>query len=336
MVGGCFAGQGVLMDGIEALGDFLSSAGGVERELIFVLLGRFYRAIQDMDDVPGDPGVVIHGGQLVINSNAGEQNGFTINATDILSDNAGTAVPLAFTQTASANGASLTTSFTAYDSLGAPVNISATLVMEEKSATGSAWRFYLESPEASAAQRVLGTGTVSFDVEGNFKAVTGNQATVDRTEAGAASPLTFTLDFTGVHGLSTKTSNVIMAEQTGYPPGTLVTYNISQDGMINGVFSNGLSQTLGQVALAVFPNSEGLLAENENLYVLGPNAGPPGVTTPGVLGAGSVLGGALELSNVDLSGEFIGLITSSTGFQASSRVISTSSDMLDQLLLIVR
>jgi len=292
--------------------------------------------IQDMDDVPGDPGVVIHGGQLVINSNAGEQNGFTINATDILSDNAGTAVPLAFTQTASANGASLTTSFTAYDSLGAPVNISATLVMEEKSATGSAWRFYLESPEASAAQRVLGTGTVSFDVEGNFKAVTGNQATVDRTEAGAASPLTFTLDFTGVHGLSTKTSNVIMAEQTGYPPGTLVTYNISQDGMINGVFSNGLSQTLGQVALAVFPNSEGLLAENENLYVLGPNAGPPGVTTPGVLGAGSVLGGALELSNVDLSGEFIGLITSSTGFQASSRVISTSSDMLDQLLLIVR
>ena len=75
---------------------------------------------------------------------------------------------------------------------------------------------------------------------------------------------------------------------------------------------------------------------SDNLYVLGPNAGQPAVTQPMLSGAGSILGGALELSNVDLSGEFIGLITSSTGFQASSRVISTSSDLLDQLLLMIR
>src|SRR5690606_35912499 len=112
--------------------------------------------------------------------------------------------------------------------------------------------------------------------------------------------------------------------------------SIGQDGIINGTFSNGMTQTLGQVAVAVFPNAEGMLAEPDNNYAQGPNAGEPTITAPGLFGAGSVLSGALELSNVDLSAEFIGLITTSAGFQASSRVISTSSDMLDQLLLVIR
>ena len=290
--------------------------------------------IQDLDGVPGDPGVVIQGGALVINSNAGEQNGFTLDATDITSDNAGTAVPFSFTQTAEANGSSLVTSFTVYDSLGTPVIISATLAMEDVTATGASWRCYLEAPESSGSDRLLGSGVVSFDTEGNFRSVTGNQVSVNRL--GATSPLTFTLDFTGVHGLSTRTSNVIMSEQDGCPPGTLSSYGIGPDGTINGAFSNGITRTLGQVALAILPNPEGLIAENDNVYVLGPNAGQAMVTAPGEFGAGTVMGGALELSNVDLAAEFIGLITSSTAFQASSRVISTSSDMLDQLLLMVR
>ena len=290
--------------------------------------------IQDLDGVPGDPGVVVASGALVINSNAGEQSGLTISASDITSDNATTAVPFALTQTAEANGSSLVTSFTVYDSLGTPVIISATLVMEERSDTGVAWRFYLEAPESTDADRLLGSGVISFDTEGNFRSVTGNQVSVDRL--GADSPLTFMLDFTGVHGLSTRTSSVIMAEQDGCPPGTLSSYSVGPDGTINGAFSNGVTRTLGQVGLAVMPNPEGLLAENDNLYVLGPNAGAATVTAPGEFGAGTVLGGALELSNVDLASAFIGLITSSTGFQAASRVISTSSDMLDQLLLIVR
>jgi len=292
--------------------------------------------IQDVPDVPGNPGVVVQNGTLIINSNAGEQNAIDINATDITTDNANTAVPFTFTQTAEANGSGLLTSFTVYDSLGTPVIVSVTMAMEEKSATGVTWRFYLETPEADGSGRILGTGTVSFDTEGNFRAATGNQVTLSRAGSGAVSPLVFTLDFSGIHGLSTRVSNVIMAEQDGFPPGTLANYAVGPDGTINGTFTNGMTRTLGQVALAVLPNPEGMLAENDNLYVLGPNAGEPTVTSPGLFGAGQVLGGALELSNVDLAKEFIGLITSSTGFQASTRVISTSSDMLDQLLLIVR
>jgi flagellar hook protein FlgE len=290
--------------------------------------------IQDLDGVPGNPGVVIQGGTLIINSNAGEQNGLALDATDIITDNASTSVPFAFTQTAEANGSSLVTSFTVYDSLGTPVIVSATLAMEERSATGSAWRFYLEAPESSGSDRLLGSGAVSFDTEGSFRSITGDQISINRV--GANSPLTFTLDFAGVHGLSTQTSSVIMSEQDGCPPGTLISFGIGSDGMINGAFSNGMTRTLGQVALAVMPNPEGLIAEGDNVYALGPNAGEATVTAAGEFGAGTVLSGALELSNVDLAAEFIGLITSSTAFQASSRVISTSSDMLDQLLLIVR
>jgi flagellar hook protein FlgE len=292
--------------------------------------------IQVGGGVPGDPGIVVANGTLVINGNAGEQNAIDINATDITTDNANTAVPFTFTQTAEANGSGVLTSFTVYDSLGTPVIVSVTMALEEKTATGVTWRFYLEAPEATAAGRALGTGTVSFDTEGNFRAVTGNQVTLNRIGSGATSPLVFTLDFSGVHGLSTRASNLIMAQQDGYPPGTLASYSVGPDGTINGTFTNGMTRTLGQVALAVLPNPEGLLAEADNLYVLGPNAGEPTVTAPGLFGAGQIIGGALELSNVDLAKEFIGLITSSTGFQAASRVISTSSDMLDQLLLIVR
>lgn len=305
------------------LGDF---AGWLESVL----------GIQNIDGVPGDPGVTIRNGQLVLTSNAGEQNGLTINPTDITSDNTGNAVPFTFTQESAANGSSVTTSYTVYDSLGAPVVITATFVMEQKTATGVTWRYYLESPESAPAQRNLGTGTVSFDVNGNFLMVNGNQVSVNRAAGGAASPLIFTLDFGGVHGLSTKTSSIVMAEQDGYPPGTLVSFNVGQDGVINGVFSNGLTRKLGQVALAVMPNQEGLVAQGDNLYLLGPNTGSVTITAPGQSGAGTVMGSALELSNVDLAAEFIGLITSSTAFSASSRVISTSSDMLDQLLLIVR
>jgi len=286
--------------------------------------------------VPGNPGVTIEGGQLIIRGNAGQQNNLEISGNDIATDNALISVPFQFTQNAVANGSGVYTSFTIYDSLGSPVVVNATFVLDSTPNTGPVWRYYLESPDASGSSRVLGTGTVTFDNEGNFVSAQGNQFTLDRSQTGATTPLTFSLDFAGVHGLSTQVSSIVAAEQDGYPPGTLTAFAIGQDGTITGTFTNGLTRTLGQVALATFANDEGLVAQSGNLYSAGPNSGSPTVTTPGQLGAGQVLSGALELSNVDLSREFIGLVTSSAGFQAASRVISVSSDLLDQLLLVVR
>lgn len=292
--------------------------------------------IQTGGGVPGNPGVTIENGQLVVRGNAGEANALTITANDITSNNPASALPFTFTETQSASGSGVFTSFTVYDSLGAPVNVQATFALESTPSTGPVWRFYLDAPDSNGVLQPVGTGTIAFDTRGNFVSATGNQFRIDRSGSGAASPQEITLDFSQLNGLSTVTSNIIMARQDGYPPGTLTNYSVGPDGTINGTFSNGLSRTLGQVALAVFPNPEAMIALSDNLYVAGPNTGTPTITSPGLLNAGTILGGALELSNVDLSSEFVGLITSSAGFQAASRVISTSSDMLDQLLLLAR
>lgn len=292
--------------------------------------------IQDAAGLAGTPGVTIENGALVIRGNVGAQNAFEFTASDVASNNAGAPLPFQFTQTASANGAGAYSGFTVYDSLGNPVNVSATFVLESTPDTGPVWRYFLESADSTGINRAIGTGTVAFDTQGNVLSATDTPFNIDRGGTGAASPLSFNLDLSSLHGLSTRASNVVLATQDGYPPGTLINYGVGADGVVSGTFSNGLTQTLGQVALATFPNPEGLVADTDNTYVIGPNTGTPTINAPGQFSAGNILSGALELSNVDLSREFIGLITSSTGFQASSRVITASRDLLDQLLLIVR
>lgn len=284
----------------------------------------------------GSPGVTVEGGALTVRSNAGEPNAIEIATDDVTSSNAATPLPLQFTQTADPVGSGVFTSFTVYDSLGNPIQVNATFTLDSTPATGPVWRYLLEAPGDATTPASYATGTASFDTAGNFVAATGNQLTIDRTGTGAATPVTLTLDFSGVNGQSTSVSNVILADQDGYPPGTLNSFAVGEDGTITGVFSNGLSRTLGQVALATFSNEAGLVAETDNLFSVGPNSGAAQVVAPGTLGAGSVRGGALEMSNVDLSREFIGLITASTGFQAASRVISVANEMLDQLLMTLR
>ena len=292
--------------------------------------------IQTGTSVPGQPGVTIENGALGIRSNNGEPNAIVVQNNDLTSSNAGTPVPLQFTATSPAVGTGVFTSFTAYDSLGNAVPVNLTFTLDDTPATGPVWRYYAESAEAGQPPQMLGTGTASFDTQGRFVSATGNQFTVNRTGSGAATPLNVTLDLSAVNGLSTQVSNVIMSKQDGYPPGTLTAYSVGNDGTLTGTFSNGVSHTLGQVAVATFANEAGLVAETGNLFSVGPNSGPAAVKAPGTLGAGTVRGGALEMSNVDLSREFIGLITASTGFQAASRVITTSNDMLNQLLMNMR
>ncbi len=292
--------------------------------------------IQTDPALAGSPGVSIAGGALVIRSNTGEPNAIAITGNDLTSNNVAVPLPLQFTQINEAAGTGVFTSFTVYDSLGNAVPVNATFTLEDTPDTGPVWRYYLESAANDLTPHSYATGTLSFDTAGNFVSATGNQILIDRTGTGAAAPLSVTIDFSALNGQSTAVSNVLMADQDGYPPGTLSGYGVGTDGTITGLFSNGLARTLGQVALATFANDGGLVAEANNLYSAGANSGPPAVTTAGSLGAGLIQGGTLELLNVDLSSEFIGLITSSTGYQAASRVISVSNEMLDQLLMTLR
>ena len=113
-------------------------------------------------------------------------------------------------------------------------------------------------------------------------------------------------------------------------------FAIEQDGKISGAFTNGLTRTLGQIAMARFTNPGGLVDVGSNSFRVGPNSGEPLLTAPLDFGSGRLIGGALELSNVDLSQEFINMILASTGYSAASRVITTTDELIDQLLLLGR
>jgi flagellar hook protein FlgE len=139
------------------------------------------------------------------------------------------------------------------------------------------------------------------------------------------------LNFAGVSQLST-TSNASVTNQNGVAPGTLQSYAIGTDGTITGTFSNGLTQTLGQVALAQFSNPSGLLKQGNNLLQATANSGTPQVGTAGANGLGSVNAGYLEQSNVDLTTQFSNMIISQSAFQANTKVVTTVDQMLQEVM----
>ena len=116
----------------------------------------------------------------------------------------------------------------------------------------------------------------------------------------------------------------------------MIGFSINPDGVVIGAFSNQQTQVLGQVVLATFPNREGLVALGENNFTIGPNVGEVSIVAPQTVGAGSVVSGALEQSNVDIAREFVNLIKASTGISSASRVVRVADDLLQELLLIVR
>ncbi len=117
---------------------------------------------------------------------------------------------------------------------------------------------------------------------------------------------------------------------------TMTSFAFGSDGTLRGVFSDGVQRDVGRVALADFNNPMGLEKVGETSFRESANSGAPQIGTPGQGGNGTVLGGALEMSNVDLAAEFTNLILAQRGFQASSRVITTSDQVLEELVNIKR
>ncbi|WIM96103.1 flagellar basal-body rod protein FlgF [Actinoplanes oblitus] len=117
---------------------------------------------------------------------------------------------------------------------------------------------------------------------------------------------------------------------------TSLAYTVSDTGEIVGVYSNGLKQTLGQVAMATFKNVNGLEKVGNSLYRSTVNSGYAQVGQPGQAGMGQVISGALEMSNVDLAQEFTNLVVAQRGFQANSKIITTSDELLQELVSMKR
>jgi flagellar hook protein FlgE len=128
------------------------------------------------------------------------------------------------------------------------------------------------------------------------------------------------------------TSSAQISSQDGHAAGTLSSWALGEDGTITGTFSDGSTQTLAKVALANFDNPQGLSKEGGSMYSATVNSGTASIGSAGDAGRGTITSGALEMSNVDLSQEFTNLIIAQRGFQANSKVITTSDDILQTLI----
>ena len=120
--------------------------------------------------------------------------------------------------------------------------------------------------------------------------------------------------------------------QDGYTLGYLDNYKIDSSGTITGVYSNGTNRVIGQIALATFSNDRGLEKAGDNTYVETNNSGQANIGESGVAGKGSLLAGALEMSNVDLSEQMTDMIVTQRGFQANSKTIQTADTLLETVL----
>jgi flagellar hook protein FlgE len=227
-----------------------------------------------------------------------------------------------------------------FDSLGTQRNIDLTYT---KSTTDSnVWNL-----QASFEGTLLLDQDIEFDSSGAIldadalQTITVAGNVLADTAAGEALPddLSFTLDLSEVTQLAdgdSFESDVALRNQDGFTRGVLETFNISANGEIVGVFSNGLTRVVAQIALATFSNVGGLSRDGNNAFVETTSSGSAQIGTPQTGGRGIVTGGVLESSNVDLGSEFSELIITQRGFQANARTITAADTLLQETVNLIR
>jgi len=228
-----------------------------------------------------------------------------------------------------ADGTTASTTLNVYDSLGIRHSVKVAFTK-----TGSnAWDWAATADAADTGTTTSSTGTLTFTSNGTFSAGSGSPISIDVTN-GASSPLSLPIDMQAM--TQYQGTSALNASTDGFSSGTLVTFTIGSAGDITGVFSNGQTQLLGQISMGSFVNAGGLLRQGQNLFGASSASGDPSIGLPGQGGRGTVTTGSLEMSNVDLATQFTGMITAQRGFQANGRVITTSDEMLQELVNLKR
>lgn len=217
------------------------------------------------------------------------------------------------------------TSMTIYDSLGAE-NVS-TLFFNK---VGTNQYAVTVSVNDSPAQTV---GTVIFNGDGTVdQTASGMPYQIDYTPSdGATDPASFKLDFNNATQFGANFS-VNSLDQDGMPPSRLIDFNIAENGVIYGRYTNGSSSKLAQLGLANFRSTQGLQAVGNNLWLQTGESGPPVVALPGASGTGTLLSGTVEDSNVDLTAELVNLINHQRMYQANSQTIKTQDQVVQTML----
>ena len=230
------------------------------------------------------------------------------------------------------------TSINVYDTQGVatPVNL-----YFMKTANPNEWAVYnqLDDPTAVPPVTAISLGTIAFDENGKIDPATATLTlTVSPTanpNAGTAAPAVANfpvdIDMSGATQFGSKFA-VADLSQDGYASGDLTSINISNDGMVMASYSNGVTRSEAQVALANFRNPQGLLAVGGNNWVESFDSGAPVLGKPGDGNFGALRSGALEDSNVDLTAELVNMMTAQRAYQANAQTIKTQDQVMSTLV----
>jgi len=268
----------------------------------------------------------LSGNSIVVSSLNGAPVTFT---TNTLTDAATSLQKETFAASATPTTGVFSTSVAINDSLGASHVLTFTFT---KTAANS-WNYSVSIPAVDVGAVgnpvVLKTGTMTFNGSGQLTTPPANVAGIAVNGfANGASNLTFNWQLYGSSGsgLLTQVSGASATASTlqdGYASGTLSSFNIDSSGTIEGVFSNGQTVPVAQIALATFANEQGLERNGSNDFLSSLSSGPANIGIPGTAGRGTITGGSLELSNADIATEFSKLILAERGYQANARAITT-------------
>jgi flagellar hook protein FlgE len=262
-----------------------------------------------------------------------------------------------------AEGAVVERAFRVYDSLGTARDIKLTFTKRAQVTDGgTAYNAWLWKAEFGAGNDVTNvnsgeSGVILFDTSGVFhdegsidngatdtfkpRSTLASQNEVSIPASlitGGALPVTpfeFNIGFGDVTNLGA-TSDVSLNTQDGFPRGLLADFAVGGNGVITGSFTNGLTQVIGQIALANFGNVGGLSRSGSNMFLETPSSGVAQIGLASTGGRGSISGGSLEGSNVDLGTEFSNLIVTERGFQANARIITAADTLLQEAVNLVR
>jgi len=232
----------------------------------------------------------------------------------------------------SAVGTTFDTPLTVYDSLGAEQ----TLTIQYTNTAANHWSYNITLPASATggtSATTIASGTMTFDSSGNLTSPSGSVTGIDITGlADGAASMSLTWNLNNSAGNPTITqqdtaSATTTTTQDGYGVGTLSSYSVLSDGVVQGQFSNGQTQALGQVAVASFANSQGLAQIGNNDFQSTFASGAAVVGQAGAGGDGTITGGSVEESNVNLSTEFSNMIVAQQGYEANAKVLTT----LDQV-----
>lgn len=189
------------------------------------------------------------------------------------------------------------------------------------------------------------TGSVEFDIDGRLAKETVTKSSFNFTN-GAQPNQYVDFDFgdslaeqgTGVAGTTQYGTDSVLYKflQDGYQAGVLSSLSINEEGTITGLYSNGITRDLAQLCVAKFENNEGLTKAGANMYRESKLSGGPFIGKPGQNGRGTMLAKSLEQSTTDLAGEFVSMIQAQRGFQANAKIISTTDELLNDVIALKR